>query len=60
VDLSGKLSGRGAYLHEDRSCWEAGLEGSLSRALKTQLSAEDLEHLKAFMETLPEKVFRDV
>ena len=52
VDPTGKLAGRGAYLHDRRSCWEAGLKGSLAHALKTDLTATDREHLEAFMSTL--------
>ena len=52
IDLTGKLPGRGAYLHNLRSCWEAGLKGSLARALKTELTAKDNKRLLAFMETL--------
>ncbi len=54
VDPTGKLAGRGAYLHDRRSCWEAGLQGSLGHALKVDLTAADREHLMAFMNTLPE------
>jgi predicted RNA-binding protein YlxR (DUF448 family) len=54
VDPTGKLAGRGAYLHDRRSCWEAGLKGSLARALKTDLTNADREHLEAFMKTLPQ------
>jgi len=54
VDPTGKLAGRGAYLHDRRSCWEAGLRGSLAHALKVNLTVEDREHLEAFMNTLPE------
>ena len=54
VDPTGKLAGRGAYLHDRRSCWEAGLKGSLAHALKANLTAADREHLVAFMNTLPE------
>ena len=54
VDPTGKLAGRGAYLHDRRSCWEAGLEGSLARALKVDLTANDRAHLEAFMNTLVE------
>ena len=54
VDPTGKLAGRGAYLHDRRSCWEAGLKGSLAHALKVSLTADDREHLMAFMNTLPE------
>jgi uncharacterized protein len=52
VDPTGKLAGRGAYLHDRRSCWEAGLKGSLGHALKLDLSAADRQHLEAFMNTL--------
>jgi len=54
VDPTGKLAGRGAYLHDRRSCWEIGLEGSLAHALKIDLTANDREHLEAFMNTLAE------
>ena len=54
VDPTGKLAGRGAYLHDRRSCWEAGLKGSLARALKANLTGADREHLEAFMNTLPQ------
>ena len=54
VDPTGKLAGRGAYLHDRRSCWEAGLKGSLAHALKAELTAADREHLEAFMKTLRE------
>lgn len=54
VDPTGKLAGRGAYLHDRRSCWEAGLKGTLAHALNMQLSAADHERLLAFMNMLPE------
>jgi len=49
------MAGRGAYLHDRRSCWQAGLKGSLAQALKTTISENDLASLTAFMETLPEE-----
>ena len=55
VDPTGKLAGRGAYLHDRRSCWERGLKGALAHALKTELAAEDRERLQAYLETLPEE-----
>ncbi len=54
VDPTGKLAGRGAYLHDRRSCWEAGLGGGLAHALKVTLLTADRERLEAFMNTLPE------
>lgn len=56
VDPTGKLAGRGAYLHDRRSCWEAGLEGNLAHALKVDLTAADRVQLEAFMNTLEEAV----
>ncbi len=55
IDATGKLAGRGAYLHDQRSCWERGLKGALAHALKTELSPPDRERLLAYMETLPEE-----
>jgi predicted RNA-binding protein YlxR (DUF448 family) len=54
VDPTGKLAGRGAYLHDNRSCWETGLKGSLAHALKTELTGADREQLVAYMNTLGE------
>ena len=55
VDPTGKLIGRGAYLHDRRSCWERGLKGALAHALKTEIAAEDRERLQEYLETLPEE-----
>lgn len=54
VDLTGKLAGRGAYLHNVRLCWEKGLKGPLAHALKVDLTPDDLDRLRQFMQTLPE------
>jgi predicted RNA-binding protein YlxR (DUF448 family) len=54
VDPTGKLAGRGAYLHDQRSCWQAGLKGPLAHALKVELADADKERLLAFISTLPE------
>src|SRR5262245_8629067 len=54
VDPSGKLAGRGAYLHNRKSCWERGLKGGLANALKTTLTNEDRQRLDEFMSSLPE------
>lgn len=53
VDPTGKLNGRGAYLHNSRSCWERGLAGALKNALKVELTTEDKQRLEAFMALLP-------
>lgn len=54
VDPTGKLSGRGAYLHPNRECWARALENrSLQRALRTAITPADLEKLGAFADELP-------
>jgi predicted RNA-binding protein YlxR (DUF448 family) len=53
VDPTGKLAGRGAYLHERRECWERGLKGALAHALKMTLTSEDRSRLEDFMNSLP-------
>jgi uncharacterized protein len=55
IDPTGKAAGRGAYLHNQRSCWERGLKGSLAHALKIELSDEDRQRLLAFLANLPEE-----
>lgn len=52
VDPSGKLAGRGAYLHDLRPCWEKGLSGALAHALKAELTQQEREELAAFADTL--------
>ena len=53
VDPSGKVAGRGAYLHDKHDCWVRGMKGALAHALKTELTAEDRTRLEEFMKTLP-------
>ena len=59
VDPTGKLAGRGAYLHDSRSCWKIGLEGSLAHALKVELTSAERERLEAFTNTLAEALSGD-
>ena len=54
VDPSGKLAGRGAYLHDQHECWERGMRGALAHALKAELTAEDRAQLENFITTLPQ------
>jgi predicted RNA-binding protein YlxR (DUF448 family) len=56
IDPSGKAPGRGAYLHDQRSCWQAGLKGGLARALRTQLSPEAQQALMEFADSLPNAI----
>lgn len=55
IDPSGKAAGRGAYLHDRRSCWERGLKGALAHALKIELAETDRDILRSFMQSLPEE-----
>jgi len=55
IDLSGKINGRGAYLHNQKSCWERGLKGALANALKVSLTPQDRQRLENFMASLSEE-----
>jgi len=52
IDPTGKAPGRGAYLHDRRSCWEAALRGPLEGALKTQFTPSERETLEVYMRSL--------
>jgi predicted RNA-binding protein YlxR (DUF448 family) len=52
IDPTGKMNGRGAYLHDQRSCWEHGLKGALASALRIELKPQDMERLISFMDSL--------
>lgn len=54
VDPTGKLAGRGAYLHNRRTCWENGLRGPLAHALRATFTAEESQYLQQFMLSIPE------
>jgi len=56
IDPTGKLAGRGAYLHLQRSCWERGLKGALAGALKVELTHEERERLMSYAASLPDQV----
>ncbi len=51
VDETGKMPGRGAYLHADPSCWETGVKKYLQKALRTTLTEADLDRLSAYLES---------
>lgn len=53
VDPTGKLAGRGAYLHDRRDCWERGMKGALAHALKITLNEDERSLLEEFMKSLP-------
>lgn len=54
IDPTGKAAGRGAYLHDQRTCWDRGLKGALASALKTELTELDRALLADFAATLPD------
>ncbi len=51
VDHTGKAHGRGAYLHDQRSCWLRGINGGLDHALKTKLTDQEKQDLLMYMES---------
>jgi len=59
IDPTGKIAGRGAYLHDQRSCWEKAIKGALANALKTELTEIEKERIASFASTLPEKSMSD-
>lgn len=53
LDPSGKIDGRGAYIHNKRSCWERALKGALTHALKAEFSEQDYQVLRDYLSGLP-------
>ena len=53
VDPTGKLAGRGAYLHDRRECWQRGMKGALAHALKATITDNERAQLEEFMNALP-------
>ena len=41
IDPTGKANGRGAYVHDRRSCWQQALRGRLSHALRVERLSDD-------------------
>lgn len=55
IDPSGKRAGRGAYICQQRSCWETALKRrSLERALKTTLDDNTKAALAEYVRMLPD------
>jgi len=54
IDPTGKIAGRGAYLHDRYDCWDRGMKGALAHALKMTINAEEMELIEKFMSTLPQ------
>lgn len=62
IDASGKQAGRGAYLCQNKSCWEIALKRrNLNHALKITLDDTTLSTLLTFAQNLevPEQEPRD-
>lgn len=54
IDKTGKIPGRGAYIHDQKSCWQAALKGKLANALKTEISNENRRVLEDYANHLPD------
>lgn len=52
ADPKGKMPGRGAYLHAKPECWQR-MGDVLPNALRTELSADDLQRLSEYFAALP-------
>ncbi len=51
VDPTGKLNGRGAYLCDDKTCWNKALAGDiLGKSLKTTIDEQTKNALHEFAE----------
>ena len=60
VDITGKKSGRGAYLCRQEACWDIGLKKKrLDRALHTTISDEARRQLSEFAKTIPNSAKND-
>jgi predicted RNA-binding protein YlxR (DUF448 family) len=54
LDATGKKNGRGAYVHDQRSCWDEALKKDrLGRALKVSVAPADLQALTQHAASLP-------
>ena len=53
IDLSGKMAGRGAYLHPDQACWQIVLDSNrLAQSLRAKVSEENLRAVEAVFVSL--------
>jgi len=55
LDPTGKAAGRGAYVHNSRSCWEKALKGPINHALRVEMTAEDRQRLNEYVNSLPQE-----
>ncbi len=54
MDPTGKVAGRGAYVHNVRSCWEQALKGPINHALKMEITQADRQMLQEYIDRMPE------
>ncbi|MCC6793333.1 MAG: YlxR family protein [Thermomicrobiales bacterium] len=55
IDPTGKMNGRGAYLCDNKRCWERAISTNiLGNALKTEIDAETAADLRRYAAGLPE------
>lgn len=48
ADPSGKMNGRGAYVHGNQECLQKALKGHLEKALRASFTEEDHQRLAEF------------
>jgi len=48
ADPSGKINGRGAYIHGNQECLQKALKGHLEKALRMKFTEEDKKRLADF------------
>ncbi len=54
VDPTGRMNGRGAYVHASRECWDLALKrGGLERALKVAIAPEARQALEEYGRSQP-------
>lgn len=52
LDPTGKMAGRGAYVHADAACWQPALKGAVAKALRTTLQEEERARLMEALEAV--------
>ena len=55
ADPSGKMNGRGAYIHGNQECLQKALKGHLEKALRVSITEEDRKRLADFGSDLAPK-----
>lgn len=56
IDPSGKVNGRGAYVHANQDCLGRAMKGGLEQALRTNLGDEDRSRIEEAMQSLPHEL----